>query len=206
MSEFVCMKQTTMELLSKASKKDKQLKNLRQFICEGWPENKNAVPESVRSFYGMRDQLTIEGDLVFRGEQIIVPHESRPEMIDKLHQSHVGTEATIRRARESLYWPGMRNDIKQKIEQCGICNSYQIKQQKEPLMPTDVQDRPWQRVGLDIFTLDGNNYLVSADYYSNYFEIDRLSTNSSSESVIKIIKIHFARYGIPDVVVTDNGT
>ena len=41
-------------------------------------------------------------------------------------------------------------------------------------------ERPWQRNGVDIFSIDGNNYLITGDYYSNYFEIDTLTTGSNS--------------------------
>ena len=47
-------------------------------------------------------------------------------------------------------------------------------------MATPIQERPWQRIGVDIFTIDGNNYLITGDYHSNYFEIDTLTTSSNS--------------------------
>ena len=42
------------------------------------------------------------------------------------------------------------------------------------------------------------------DYYSNFWEVDNLSSTESI-SVIRKLKAHFARYGIPDVVMSDNG-
>ena len=42
------------------------------------------------------------------------------------------------------------------------------------------------------------------DYYSNFWEVDNLSSTESI-SVISKLKAHFARYGIPDVVMSDNG-
>lgn len=47
--------------------------------------------------------------------------------------------------------------------------------------------------------------MVLVDYYSSFFEVNKL-TNLRSQSVIQICKQHFARYGIPEVVVSDNGT
>ena len=45
---------------------------------------------------------------------------------------------------------------------------------------------------------------MTVDYFSNFFEIDYLNTTSSN-AVIKKLKGHIARYGIPDEVVSDNG-
>lgn len=42
-----------------------------------------------------------------------------------------------------------------------------------------------------------------SDYYSNFVEVERLSTLTSG-SVTKALKALFARYGVPDVVVSDN--
>ena len=64
-------------------------------------------------------------------------------MIDKLHITHCGVEATVRRARDTLFWVGMKNDIQQKIEQCDTCNQYQMRQQKEPMIQCDIPEYPW---------------------------------------------------------------
>ena len=42
------------------------------------------------------------------------------------------------------------------------------------------------------------------EYFSNFFEVDKLSTTSATQVITKL-RIHFARFGAPDVVVSDNG-
>ena len=56
----------------------------------------------------------------------------------------------------------------------------------------------------DLFAFNGDNYIVAVDYYSNFLEVDLLRSTSSSP-VIQSLKVIFARHGIPDVVVSDNG-
>ena len=46
--------------------------------------------------------------------------------------------------------------------------------------------------------------MVLVDYYSEFFEIDSLK-QTRSENIIRCCKAHFARYGIPDTLITDNG-
>ena len=67
-----------------------------------------------------------------------------------------------------------------------------------------IPEHPWEKIGIDLFQIGSDNYLVTSDYYSNYFEIDKLTT-TSSEAVITKLKTHFARYGIPEIVVSDGG-
>ena len=65
-----------------------------------------------------------------------------------------------------------------------------------------IPEHPWEKIGIDLFQIGSDNYLVTSDYYSNYFEKDKLTT-TSSEAVITKLKTHFARYGIPDLVMSD---
>ena len=68
----------------------------------------------------------------------------------------------------------------------------------------DLPDEPWQKVGTDLFQLEGKTYLLIIDYLSNYPEIALLS-NASAACVIKHMKAVFARHGIPQIVYSDNG-
>ena len=68
-----------------------------------------------------------------------------------------------------------------------------------------IPDRLWSKISADLFQLDGNNYLVMVDHYSDYIELDSLNTNTSANTVIRAMKRQFARHGIPDELLTDNG-
>ena len=49
-------------------------------------------------------------------------------------------------------------------------------------------DRPWQKIGADVFTLDGTDYLCVVDYYSSYFEVDRLERKTAASIAKKLRK------------------
>ena len=57
----------------------------------------------------------------------------------------------------------------------------------------------------DLCEFDNRVLLVVSDYYSNYIEVAHLN-NLTSHAVIKELKAIFARFGVPDTLVTDNGT
>ena len=71
-------------------------------------------------------------------------------------------------------------------------------------MSHEIPDRPWAKVAVDLFQFGNKDYLVTVDYFSSFFEIDQMYS-TTSETVIKKLKGHFARYGIPDKFVSDNG-
>ena len=71
-------------------------------------------------------------------------------------------------------------------------------------MPTKFPDRPWQRLGSDLFHWKGANYLLVVDYFSRYIEMAML-TSTTSEATIGHLKSIFARHGIPETLISDNG-
>ena len=58
--------------------------------------------------------------------------------------------------------------------------------------------------GNRLFQWNKKDYLIVADYYCRYFEVCELRSTSSS-AVINKTKSFFARHGIPEIVVSDNG-
>ena len=90
------------------------------------------------------------------------------------------------------------------IEQCESCNTYQPCQTKEPMLSHLVPNQPWSRIAGDLFAWEGMNFVLLVDYYSDWWEIEKL-TDLSSKSVVKNIKRIFARFGIPPVLISDNG-
>ena len=72
-------------------------------------------------------------------------------------------------------------------------------------MPHAVPDRPWAKVGADLFELQGQHYLLLLDYYSNFFELTRLGSNTRAMCVTDAMRSQFARHGSPEVLVSDNG-
>ena len=68
----------------------------------------------------------------------------------------------------------------------------------------DMSDRPRHKVGIDLFSYKESDLLVTTDFKSNFWEIEYLSSTSSTY-VITELTANFARLGIPDNVVSDNG-
>ena len=56
----------------------------------------------------------------------------------------------------------------------------------------------------DLFELGNRTYLLVVDYYSRFVEIAKLSGTTATE-VINHTKSIFARHGIPEIVISDNG-
>lgn len=90
------------------------------------------------------------------------------------------------------------------VSKCPTCRKYEVANPTEPLMVHEIPERPWAKVGVDLFKFADRDYLCTVDYMSNLWEIHHLPT-TQAKTVITKLKHHFARHGIPDQVVTDNG-
>ena len=87
-----------------------------------------------------------------------------------------------------FYWLRMNAEFKDFIIKCNICSSHKLAQPREPLIPHKIPSRPWQKVHADLFLFDQRHYLITVDYYSSFFEVDKLDT-TDSRTVIEKLKI-----------------
>ena len=177
---------------------------LSSTIRQGWPDSKSEVTELVHPYFDIRDELTVQDELVFKGTQLVIPRPLRKKMMEVVHETHIGIDGCLRRARECMYWPRMSTELKEYISKCDICLSYRPEQSQEPLAQHQFAARPWNKVGADLCKLNGRTLLVVTDYFSNYIEVENLNKTTSGD-VTKALKSMFARYGVPDIVISDNG-
>ena len=113
-------------------------------------------------------------------------------------------DATLRHAHDIIFWPRMTDDIKELILTCDIRQQYTTAQQPLPLQCYELTDCPWQKVGVEFFTIKDKHYLATVDYMSKFVEVDRLYSTTTSAVKAKL-QAHFTRYGVPDTLVMDNG-
>ena len=112
-----------------ASANDPSMQLLSTTIREGWPDKRDKVPLEVQPYFNHRDEITLHDGLLFKGNRIIIPPELRRHMVVQIHDSHIGIEGCLRRAREAFYWPNMNGEIKDHISRCDICNTFRPQQQ-----------------------------------------------------------------------------
>ncbi|UYV64550.1 K02A2.6-like [Cordylochernes scorpioides] len=186
------------------SSSDPILCEVKKLILNGWPPNKNQTSMLTREYWNFREELTVQDGIILKNDRIVIPNKLRAEMIMKTHQGHIGINSSMRRARDNIFWPGMNAQIGQEIENCSICLSNSQNQVREPIKSHKIPNYPWERISLDIFEIFKQNYLIIVDHCSDFFEVECLE-NTTSEYIIECCKRQFSRYGIPQIIVSDNG-
>ncbi|KAK3092083.1 hypothetical protein FSP39_025049 [Pinctada imbricata] len=194
-----------LEKIRNETSRDKSLMDLKETIENGWPPAKHMLKDTCKPYYDMRETLSIIDGVLVKGEAIIIPKSMVSEIKSLLHSAHLGYDSMIRRARGNIFWLQMNANIKQMAENCVPCQEMKAKPMKTPLIQHSDGKGPWNKIGLDLLQIKDRNYLVSIDYYSNYIEVDYLTSTTSSQ-VIQILKKQFAHFGIPSIIKSDNGT
>ena len=183
--------------IKEATACDDTMQTVIRYCQHEWPRAQRNVPSDCRKYWHIRDTPYVHDGVVFTNDRIGIPAKLRPEMLKLIHQSHFGVEKCKSRARELLYWPRMSYDIECLIRECDVCNEHQ----REPPMSHDIPNARFYKIGVDIMTFKNIDYLVVVDYFLKFPEI---LNDKTAKTIIEQLKCIFARYGIPNEVVSDN--
>ena len=104
-----------------------------------------------------------------------------------------------------VYWKGINAHMECTVKACSVLQTNQSSQQAETHRPLDNPDGLWQVLATNLFHLDGNDYVIVIDYYLNIPFLRRLTSNSTSATVISAVKQLFGEHGIPHKLLSDNG-
>ena len=119
-----------------------------------------------------------------------------------LHEEHMDITKTLLKAKEIFYWPGLTNEVIQFINRCSVCERFAASNIKEPLIPHELPSLPFQKLGIDIMTCDGADYLIVIDYFSKWLDILKLRFKTSKEIQNKLINV-FSTHSVPEKIVAD---
>ena len=127
-------------------------------------------------------------------------------MLHELHTGHPGIVRMKSLARLHVWWPNLDKDIATIVQRCNDCQKSRNKPQPAPLHPWDWPKMPWQRAHIDFAgPFMGKMFLIVVDSHSKWLEVEVMSS-ITSEATIEKLRDLFARYGIPQQLVSDNGS
>ena len=141
-----------------------------------------------------------------KGNQVVIPATIQAKILQKLHIVHFGVVKMKNLARGHCWWPHIGLDIEKLAKNCRECclfrnNPVQVK--KHIWEPATV---PFERVHMDFAgPFKGNLFFLLIDSYTKWPEI-YITKNMLASTVISTCCKIFAIFGLPRVVVSDNGT
>jgi len=193
-----------LEEIQEAVADDKFYHLVTGYLVNGWPPSyPGDAPNEFRRLYGCQYRLTVIDSLLYYDARVYSHQTLRGNYLELCLEGHQGITKCRRRAQRQFWWPGLSFDIQHYVEKCNTCIIHgQVKHQPQHEM--ELPSGPWEVVGSDIFTLDGELYLVVIDYYTRWIETVHIH-RQTAQAVIQAMKYIYSRLGILKVVRSDNG-
>ena len=182
---------------------DPILSMVHRLTLDGWPDRQDCVPRVARFYWSFRDELSIDGDILTKGEWVVIPLSCRDNIMADLHGSHAGINKAMDLARTCIYWPGMEADMTDYIKwclTCTECSNLPVKMLKSH----KVCPGPWVKIGVDFFQDHlGKKHLI-VDYFSKFPYVFPVASAHHFKTITHLREL-FAAEGIPAIVMSDNG-
>ena len=140
---------TRLESLQEKTKADSTLASLTELIITGWPETMQDLPDNLYSYWCFQYELTILDGLVMKGSIVVIPASMRPGTLTHLHDAHQGLTSTLQRARRTVYWPKLQDDISEMVQKCDERQRHGNKKPRPPEWQISAT-RPLELLGVDV--------------------------------------------------------
>ncbi|KAK3882649.1 hypothetical protein Pcinc_012985 [Petrolisthes cinctipes] len=200
------LKDQTLEKVRAAAERDTEYTMLKDIIINGFPEHRHELDHRLRAYWPVRSLLATDDDFIVYGPRLLIPLSLRRETLERLHDGHQGMERTKRRARQTIYWPGIDRDIENIVSGCSRCRPLLPSHPNEPLwQDSDRPERVFESVSADYFHVAGRTYLVYIDRLSGWPHVTACPRHASADHLIRVLRSVFADTGVPVILRTDGG-
>lgn len=185
----------------------KRDKFLQQVITAVREDKVNTLDKTIfQAFITKKDELYIDQDVLMWGYRVVIPEVLRTPLLQQIHCTHLGIVKTKSIIRSYIWWPRIDHEIEQLIKSCESCLMTLPNPSKAEVMNWEKTERQWSRIHIDFAgPINGYSFFIMIDSFSKWIEVNYTKT-PSTEFCIKSMLYLFARFGIPDKVVSDNGT
>ena len=99
----------------------------------------------------------------------MLPHKKCQATLKVIHEGHLGLGKCKVRAKDTVYWPGLNDQLEKFILKCELCLKYSHSKYKPKTTTSFGQEipvHPWFKLATDIFHFEGASYLLTVDYTS----------------------------------------
>ena len=163
------------------------------------------MKQKINSEEAAAEVYSVCNEVLMYRERVVVPATLQKKILKDFHSGHPGETRTKSLMRSYVYWRGMDADIEEMVKACKGC-ALAAKAPPIKFNPWPKTDHPWQRIHIDFAgPLEGNYYLIVVDSYSKWPEVFRCKSPTTDFTVSTLHEL-FARFGVVDCLVSDNGT
>ena len=189
-----------------ATAEDPVLKQVLAKIKAGWPKIQTNLPSELQPYFNRSFQLTVQEGCILCGLKVVIPSSLRERVLEEIHEGHTGIVKMKSMARIHVWWPKIDVDIERTVGKCTACQENSRDPVRAPLHPWEQPKQPWMRIHVDFAgPFEGSMWFIVVDAHTKWPEVIPMKTTTANNT-ITVLRSLFARYGIPNQIVSDNGS
>ena len=209
---------------------DEETSELRTFVQTGFPPAVTDRASLLRARWVARESRHLEmvGDVLVHvrpdsvGGAIFVPRSMREAILLSFHDhmGHPGTARMLELLRPRYYWPGMKHDVTQHVQQCHECTlSKPPPRHNQRSRCPEIGSFPFDLLYCDVVDMERTNdydsekklgfskAIVFADSLSRWVEVVPTHGDPTSSDVLDAFMTHVvSRHGVPRGIASDVGS
>ncbi|GFS81245.1 uncharacterized protein K02A2.6 [Trichonephila clavipes] len=159
-----------------------------------------------KDLQGREAQYTIEDGCIMYGQRVCIPRKFRKNVLEELHAGHLGIVKMKAIARSFVYWKNIDNDIEEASKNCVDCARYKADPPKSKVHYWEYPSMPWERIHVDFAgPIFEHTFFLIVDAHSKWLEVYPMKVTTTKKT-IECLRDSFERFGLPRVLVSDNGS
>lgn len=191
----------------------------------------DALQERISTTPADYSQFRVENDVIYKhcasssknfgyvsSWRAVVPINQRESVMEQCHNpplsSHGGYHKTIDRVRRDFYWPNMDRDVRSFVRKCEVCKAIKSTNvtQRSPMGNFREPRQPWHMIYVDFIgplprSKAGFCYILTVvDSFSKFMHAHPIRSATSKEAVTYLTNRIFLTFGVPEFLVSDNGS
>ena len=183
--------------------RDPHLSQVLRYVQHGWPVS---VEDDLAPFARRRFELSSQDGCILWGSRVVIPPPGRALLLKELHEGHPGISRMKSLARSYIWWPGLDGDLEREGKSCLTCQVNRNNPPPAPVHPWEWPAKPWSRLHVDYAgPFMGKMFLLIVDAHTKWMDI-HITNSSTSQVTIEKLCQSFSNFGLPLMIVTDNGS
>ena len=198
--------------LLEAQKQDKDCQHLIKTLSTGSEQESWHRDHTFRiAPDGVLEEVTCDltGAVVYK---VVLPQRMVQQAVEDAHAGHLKTKKTLDKLRSNYFFKRMYATCHRFVQGCPTCQE----KDRGPKRQAPLGDMPeplgaWHTVAVDVLgplpqTRTGKKYIVVMTDYLTKYVLAVATRDQTAETTAAVLMEKFLEYGLPEKLITDNGS